>query len=173
MFLFVKKENKRAIYYSGGTEILTLGRLNLLQMDAVIDIKSISECLEFNFEHNQLIAGAALSLTYIEERNYFPLLSTVAKEVADHTARNKITLGGNVCGQIFYREAVLPFLLCDSNVVIAGEGGKETASIHQIFNGAFQLEEGQFLIQLLTDQEYITMPFASLKKGSSGKQVIP
>jgi CO/xanthine dehydrogenase FAD-binding subunit len=163
-FFLLKKENKRVIYYSGGTEILTLGRLNLLQMDAVIDIKAISECLEFNFKHNQLAAGAALSLTRIEEGNYFPLLSTVAKEVADHTARNKITLGGNICGQIFYREAVLPFLLCDSDVVIAGEDGKETVSIHQIFNGAFRLEEGQFLIQLLTDQKYITMPFVSLKK---------
>ncbi|MGG0717212.1 FAD binding domain-containing protein [Robertmurraya massiliosenegalensis] len=164
IFFLLKRDHKRALYYSGGTEILTLGRLNLLHFDAVIDIKSVKECLVFDFYQNRLVSGAALPLTLIEEMNLFPLLSTVAKGVADHTARNKITIGGNLCGQIFYREAVLPFLLCDSDVVIAGENGIETRSIHEVFNGTFQLEEGQFVIQLLTEQAYTTMPFASLKK---------
>lgn len=164
LFFLLKRDHKRALYYSGGTEILTLGRLNLLHFDAVIDIKTVKECLVFDFYQNRLVSGAALPLTLIEEKNLFPLLSAVAKGVADHTARNKITLGGNICGQIFYREAVLPFLLCDSDVVIAGENGIETRSIHSIFNGEFQLAEGQFVIQLLTEQAYTSMPFVSLKK---------
>lgn len=48
-----------------------------------------------------MIFGAGVTLTELEDKNLFPLLSKSASEVADHTARNKITLGGNICGHIF------------------------------------------------------------------------
>ncbi len=164
LFYFLKANNKRPIYYAGGTEILTLGRLNLVETDALIDIKDLKECQLFEFNEDYLISGAALSLTYIEEKNLFPLLSKASMEIADHTARNKITLGGNICGQIFYREAVLPFLLCESQVVVAGYNGIEAYPIEQIFNQNLQLQDGQLLIQLLTDKKYINLPFISIKK---------
>jgi len=164
LFQILKGENKRPIYYSGGTEILTLGRLELAAAGAFIDIKAIKECLSFGFNQSYLIAGAALSLTSIEEKNLFPLLSATSMGIADHTARNKITLGGNLCGKIFYREAVLPFLLCDSWVVAAGGNGVKPIPIGQIFNQTFQLEEGQFIVQLLTERNYIHLPFVSIKR---------
>ncbi|UPM53345.1 FAD binding domain-containing protein [Gottfriedia acidiceleris] len=163
-FYFLKAKNKRPIYYAGGTEIITLGRLNLVETDALIDIKDLKECQLFEFNEDYLIAGAALLLTHIEEKNLFPLLSKASMEIADRTARNKITLGGNLCGQIFYREAVLPFLLCDSQVVVAGYNGIEAYPIEQIFNQNLQLQDGQLLIQLLTEKKYINLPYMSIKK---------
>src|SRR3954465_314260 len=100
-FFTLKKENKDPMYYSGGTEILTLGRLNLIQPGAVIDIKVIKETLSHEFHQDHFIFGASLPLTYIEESNVFPLLTQTSIGIADHTARNKITLGGNLCGEIF------------------------------------------------------------------------
>ncbi|MEH7251868.1 FAD binding domain-containing protein [Neobacillus niacini] len=164
LFLLLKSEKKHPLYYGGGTEILTLGRLNLIETEAIIDIKGIRECLSFHFNQDSLITGAALSLTNIEDKNFFPLLTAASMGVADHTARNKITLGGNICGQIFYREAVLPFLLCDSKVVIAGGNGIQTFAINEIFNQTLQLEEGHFLLQLLTDKKYMNLPFVCIKK---------
>lgn len=163
-FLFLEGQNKRPMYYSGGTEILTLGRLNMIQTGSLIDIKSIPETQVFTFDKNHLIIGTGLPLTFIEETNYFPLLTQVSMGIADHTARNKITLGGNLCGLIFYREAVLPFLLCDSQVVLAEKDGVVTIPIHLIFNKTFQLKEGQFLIQTVTEIEYTKLPFISIKK---------
>ena len=84
--------------------------MNVIHTNAVIDIKDIPECRTLQFERHHLALGSALTLTEITENGGFPLLSKAAREVADHTARNKITLGGNICGQIFYREAVLPFI---------------------------------------------------------------
>ncbi|WP_178076322.1 FAD binding domain-containing protein, partial [Pseudomonas sp. 2822-15] len=81
----------------------------------------------------------------------FPLLTKTSKDVADHTARTKITLGGNICGNIFYREVVLPFLLTDSQVIIAGPKGYRTESINHIFNQVLQLERGEFLVQIVTN----------------------
>ncbi|MFB7139769.1 FAD binding domain-containing protein [Gottfriedia sp. NPDC056225] len=164
LFYFLKSKNRRPIYYAGGTEIITLGRLNLIETDALIDIKELNECQIFEFNEDYLVSGAALSLTDIEEKNLFPLLSKASMGIADRTARNKITLGGNLCGQIFYREAVLPFLLCESQVVIAGYNGIEAFPIEQIFNQNLQLQDGQLLIQLLTDKLYINLPFISIKK---------
>ncbi|HHY73270.1 MAG TPA: xanthine dehydrogenase [Bacillus bacterium] len=164
LFFSLKAENKFPIYYAGGTEILTLDRLDLIETNALIDIKGIKECYAFDFQQGMLRIGTALPLTYIEEKNLFPLLTQTSIGISDHTARNKITLGGNLCGQIFYREAVLPFLLCDSITIIAGTNGIQMIPIGEVFRQSFQLEEGQILLQLLTEQSYINRPFMSIKK---------
>lgn len=163
LFFVLKKENKKPLYYSGGTEILTLGRFDMFKTKALIDIKGIEECHSLEFADDYLITGAALPLTFIEEKNLFPLLSKTSMGIADHTARNKITLGGNLCGKIFYREGVLPFLLCESKVIVVGNEGLVAIPIDEIFNHSFQLKEGQFLVQLQTEKKYINLPFKSIK----------
>lgn len=162
------KQQKKPVYYSGGTEITTLGRLNKIRAGAVIDLKGISECHVLQFQDNQLVMGSAISFSKLKEANLFPLLSQTISEVADHTARSSITLGGNVCGNIFYREAVLPLLLTDSQVKIAGTAGTKQISIHEVFNKQVQLQEGEFLVQFLTDQSYLQLPFMSMKKRKHG-----
>jgi CO/xanthine dehydrogenase FAD-binding subunit len=157
-------KGKDPIYFSGGTEIITLGRLNAVKTGAVIHIQQIPDCQLFEIQREHLITGAANTLTNIEEDNLFPLLSKTVSEIADRTARNKITAGGNICGQTFYREAVLPFLLTDSQMVIAGSSGVKTVSIHEVFHEELLLERGEFLIQIKTDQSYLNRPFVSMKK---------
>jgi aerobic carbon-monoxide dehydrogenase medium subunit len=164
LYSALHQQGKRPLYFSGGTEINTLGRLNLDYTEAVIDIKAVKECNVMEISDDYLVMGAALTLTKIEEANLFPLLTKTAGEVADHTARTKITLGGNVCGKIFYREAVLPFLLADSQVLIAGPAGYKLNPINDVFNQQLQLEQGELLVQLITEKQHIAAPFATIKK---------
>jgi CO/xanthine dehydrogenase FAD-binding subunit len=164
LFEDLHKQGKDPIYFSGGTEIITLGRLDLVKTGAVIDIKHLKECQMFEIHQEFLLTGAANTLTDIEEANLFPLLSKTVSEIADRTARNKITVGGNICGQIFYREAVLPFLLTDSQLVIAGSKGNKIVSINEVFNEKLLLEHGKLLVQMKTDRRYLDMPFVSIKK---------
>lgn len=164
LFYKLSYENKQPMFYSGGTEIITLRRLNLIHPGAVIDIKGIPECNIYELNDEFLISGSAIPLTLLEEINYFPLLTKAAKGVADHTARNKITLGGNICGQIFYREAVLPFLLSDSYIITAGFDGIKTVPIQTVFNQKMNLNQGQFLIQFLTEKRFLNMPHYVIKK---------
>lgn len=164
LFYTLQAQKKRPIYFSGGTEIITLGRLNLVSTGAVIDIHDIPECKVLQLNENQLVMGSALTLTKIEEANVFPLLSKTASEVADRTARNKITLGGNICGNIFYREAVLPLLLTDSDVVIAGPAGIKRVPIQEVFNKQLCLKTGEFLVQVITNRSYFHTPSVSIKK---------
>jgi aerobic carbon-monoxide dehydrogenase medium subunit len=164
LFHSLEKQEKRPMYFSGGTEIITLGRLKLDYTEAVIDIKAIKECNVMGMNGDHLVMGAALTLTKVEEANLFPLLTKTASEVADHTARTKITLGGNVCARIFYREAVLPFLLADSEVVIMGPAGYKVIPINELFHEQLQLEQGEFLVQLITRKKYISAPNAMIKR---------
>ncbi|PLT33510.1 xanthine dehydrogenase family protein subunit M [Bacillus sp. V5-8f] len=158
------EQRKRPMYFSGGTEILTLGRINIDYTEAVIDIKAIKECNTLEIIGDQLVLGAATSLSRIDDANPFPLLTQTAKEVADRTARNKITLGGNICGRIFYREAVLPFLLADSQVVIAGLAGHKLKPINEVFQQQLQLGKGELLVQVITERIYIQAPYTHIKR---------
>lgn len=167
------KERKDPIYYSGGTEIITLARLNLVQTKAVIDIKAIKECQVSGFQDEFLVTGAGLSLTKIEEENHFPLLRQVSKEIADRTARNKITIGGNLCGQIFYREAVLPFLLTESKVWIGDRTGVKVKQAMDIFNGGQKLKKGELLIQAVTPKADVALPYYHVKRRQQWKTGYP
>jgi CO/xanthine dehydrogenase FAD-binding subunit len=164
LFQSLDEQGKEPIYFSGGTEVITLGRDNKITTGAVIDIKAIPECLVIKKEKNKLILGAAQSLTKIRELQLFPLLSKAIIEIADHTARNKITLGGNICGNIIYRETVLPLLLTNSKVVIASHTGLKQLPINEIFNQTLKLEKGELLIQVITEQSEIDLPFRIVKK---------
>ncbi|MBU9722070.1 MULTISPECIES: FAD binding domain-containing protein [Bacillaceae] len=164
LFIELDQAGKNPVYFSGGTEIITLGRINVLYTNAVIDIKGIPECQVMDYHEGNLYLGSCCTLVDIEEKNLFPLLTATSKEVADHTARTKITLGGNICANLFYREAVLPFLLADSQVIIAGPNGYRTEYINQVFNQTLQLERGEFLVQLITEPDKIEAPSINIKR---------
>jgi carbon-monoxide dehydrogenase medium subunit len=164
LYLSLHQQGKKPMFILGGTELITLGRIELLYTEAAIDLKNIPEVHVIQVTENQVILGSALTLTKIEEANLFPLLTKTVSEVADHTARGKITLGGNICAQIFYREAVLPFLLADSQVILAGPEGIRNVPIIDIFHEDIKLNPGEVLVQLVTDKRAIEAPYISIKR---------
>lgn len=164
LYRTLDEQGKQPMYFAGGTELITLGRIDLAYTEAVIDLKDIPECKVMEMRGNHLLLGSTPSLTQIEEANLFPLLTKTASEVADHTARGKITLGGNICARIFYREAVLPFLLADSMVMIVGHEGKKITPINQLFQEHLRLQNGEFLVQIATEKKYINAPFFTVKR---------
>lgn len=163
-FYRFRKENKKTIYISGGTELITLGRINLVYADAVIDLKGIQEYTAIFFHEDYLVIGGGATLTAIEDVNAFPLLSKTVKEIADRTARNKITIAGNICGQIFYREAILSLLVTDCLLGIAGAEGLFYLPIQKVFNKEIQLREGEFVFSILIENKYINLPYVSIKR---------
>lgn len=164
LYLELDQQGKQPMFFSGGTELITLGRIDLAYTEAVIDIKGISECQVMQVSGNHVLLGSTLSLTKVEEGNLFPLLTKTASEVADHTARGKITLGGNICARIFYREAVLPFLLANSQLLIASPAGNKVVPILDVFNGQLKLGKGEFLAQLATEKRLVSAPYFSRKR---------
>ncbi|MCM3337810.1 FAD binding domain-containing protein [Paenibacillus sp. MER TA 81-3] len=173
LFQSLHKQGKKPMYYSGGTEIITWARANSIQPGAVIDLKFIPECNVIEMQKDKLVIGACVTLSVLSAANPFPLLTEAAQGAADQTARNKITLGGNICGKIYYREAVLPLLLANSRMIIAGIQGIRETSIHNVFLQQLRLENGEFLVQILTDRGYLSLPFVHYKKRQIGNVGYP
>lgn len=164
LFQDLDQNGKDPIYFSGGTEIITLGRVNKIKTGAVIDIKGIPECVTLKKEEGKIILGSAQTLNKIREINYFPFLGKAIVEIADHTARNKITLGGNICANIIYRETTLPLLLTDSKFLIASSTGLKLLPIEDVFNQTINLQKGELLVQIITEEKNLQFSSLCIKK---------
>lgn len=69
-----KNDGKKVKFYAGGSEIITMVRVSSINIDVVIDLKSIPEMQEMKIVGNQLIIGSCVTLTRIKTSNIFPLL---------------------------------------------------------------------------------------------------
>ncbi|NOU72635.1 xanthine dehydrogenase [Paenibacillus sp. LMG 31458] len=173
LFQYLQTQGKNPLFFSGGTEIITFARRNFIHPRAVVDLKAIPESNVSELQKDGLVIGSCVSLSSLSASNLFPLLKAAAQGVADQTARNKITLGGNICGEIYYREAVLPLLLADSRMVIAGPQGIKEIHIHHAFIQRMRLEKNEFLLQTITDREYLSLPYIHFKKRQIGNVGYP
>ena len=146
-----------------------MARVNNIHTKAVIDLKAIPECTAFQNDANELVIGSAVTLSSIYEANYYPLLTKSCGRIADHTMQCKITLGGNICGTIRYKEALLPLLLSDANVVIATRNKLATVSINEIYNHRLNLKRGDFIVQFTIKNKYLSLPYFHIKKTKNEK----
>jgi CO/xanthine dehydrogenase FAD-binding subunit len=163
-FRYLDSIGKHPLYYNGGTEIITFARVNSIYTGGVIDIKEIPECNVLDLNQDYLILGSSVTLSQISDSYYYPLLGRVSREIGDRTVRNKITIGGNICGKIQFREAVLPLLISDCFVVTAGGRGIKTYPLDNVFNGKLKLEPDEFLVQIIISAEYMRLPCINIKR---------
>lgn len=164
LFNKFKSQGRKPIYYGGGTEFISMARMHNRYADAVIDIKGIPECNIHGIKDGNLIMGSAITLTQISEANYFPLLGYTVRRIADHTIQDKITLGGNLIGTIIYKEAILPLLLSNSNIVLYGNMGRRTVPILDIYNQKILLDEDEVLVKVITEEKFLTLPYRHVKR---------
>ena len=155
---------KKAIYYGGGSEFISMARANNIYADAVIDIKGIEECKQYKMDGNDLVIGAGVTLTEIVEGDLFSPLSITVKRIADHTMQGKITVGGNICGTIIYREAVLPFLISDSKIILASKDGQREELLREIFDERLKLNKGEMVVKIIVPGAFLSLPYVHVKR---------
>lgn len=169
VFIQLQTQGKKSVYYAGGSEIITMCRAGSIRPDAVIDIKAIPECNRLEVKKNELHIGAVCTLNEIKESKLFPLLKLASGRIADHTNQCRITLGGNLCGTIIYRETSLPLLLSDARVTLLGPEGRRTVSFQSIFPGSIQLKPGEFIVQVHIPDWALNARHAHIKKTENEK----
>lgn len=169
IFIELESNGKKSMYYSGGTEFITMSRVNNIYTDAIIDIKKVPECSIFKIDGNELIIGAGVSLTKISELNNFPLLSQTVKRIADHTIQDKLTIGGNLMGTIIYRESSLPLLVANSDIVVGNTNGINRISFNEYWNRDDKSKEGDLVIQLIVDKKFLSLPYTHVKRTKNEK----
>ncbi len=161
------------LYLGGGTEITTFGRQGKIRPGALIDLKRIPECASFGIEDGRLAIGAAVPLNRVVDDPVFPALAEVCASIADRTVRNRLTVGGNIAGRLSYREAVLPFLLCDAQFDFAGPSGRRSAGVHEAFQGRLRLQAGEFLVAVRVPERFLRLPCYHRRRERSGRVDYP
>ena len=165
----LNQEGKTPVYYGGGSEIISMSRAGSIKPGAVIDLKAIPQCSILELGETELMIGGAVTLHSIRESKLFALLGTAVSRIADHTNQCRITLGGNLCGTIRYREASLPLMLTDAEIVLHGPGGLRQVPIHAVFQERMKLEPGEFVCRIKIARPYLTAPFMHIKKTTNEK----
>lgn len=158
------------VYYSGGTEINTFTRKQKMQPDVLIDLKSLGLLKSIKEEKNHIIIGSCVNLNQIIERNIHPIFEKCLDVIADHTTRNHITFGGNICGRLPYREAVLPLLLMHNTLgVIQTQDGTVKKTFNEIFKNRLILNKGDFLVAIEFEKDDLPKLFSTIRRTKSGK----
>ncbi|UOO37891.1 FAD binding domain-containing protein [Oscillospiraceae bacterium CM] len=156
---------KKPYYYGGGTEIISMSRVYNLKPDAVIDIKNIPECRALGPDGKKLYFGSAVTLSALAESGLFPLLSLAGGRIADHTIQCKLTLGGNLAGTVYYHETLPPLLVCDALITIASPRGDiRREPISTALATGKGLKPGELIINVSIEKDYVSLPYAHIKK---------
>lgn len=165
----LRTERKHPVYYAGGSEIITMSRSGSIQPDAVIDIKAIPECNILETDDTFLHIGSVCTLNTIKESKTFPLLGLTCGRIADHTNQCRITLGGNLCGTIQYRETSLPLLLSDAKISIFGGEGLKTVPFETVFDGRMRLMNAECITQIHIPRPLTQVPYFHIKHTTNEK----
>ena len=144
---------KEPLYYGGGTEIVTFCRQQVIKPGALIELKEIPETTIYETDGDRLNLGSSVTLSALSDRDEYPLLARVARRIADRTVRNRLTLGGNICGRLPYREVILPLLLAEAEVNLTGPDGSRSVSRAELFDKRLRLKEGEILVSLNVEQD--------------------
>lgn len=162
-------KGKAAVYYAGGSEIISMCRVGSIQPQAVIDLKNIPECRLLSVDQANLHLGSVCTLSQISESKLFPLMRLTCGRIADHTNQCRITLGGNLSGTIIYRETSLPLLLSDANMTLYGWEGERTVPFDSVFHGRMQLNPGELIVQVHVPVWALSARCVHIKKTANEK----
>ncbi len=165
----LNNEGKKAVYFAGGSETITMCRSNAINPYAVIDIKNIPECHRLVIENDYLVIGSLCTLNEINFSGLFKLLGLSCSRIADHTNQCRITIGGNLYGTIIYRETSLPLLLSDADITIYGLSGSKTVPFNSIFDGKLNLKSGEIIVEIKIPLWATKARFFHIKKTQSEK----
>lgn len=131
--------------YAGGTELVTMFRQGKGLVDAIIDLKGINELTQVVKSEKSVIIGAAVPLNQVIESVNNSAIQEALRAIADHTVRNKLTIGGNICGRLPYREAILPMLCRHAEVTVLEKGELVSYPIDKIFDKRLKLSPNAVL----------------------------
>lgn len=162
-------QGKTPMYYAGGSEIITMSRVGSIRPDAVIDIKRIPECMKLYKDESGLYIGSAVTLNQITESKLFPLLEKASGRIADHTNRCRITLGGNLCGTIIYRETSLPLLISDAKITLFGKNGLVTHDFRSVFNGRLIKNPDEIVVSVFIPSHALDSTYFHIKRTAHEK----
>lgn len=135
--------------YAGGTDLLVQFRekaSRLKDVEAVMDIAGMKECLGIEVYHERISVGAMTTHTQMSEspviRQHAAFLAAAASTVGSPQIRNSGTVGGNICNGSPAADTLSPFVALDAQLVIKSAAGERRALVKDIYLGANKVSLG-------------------------------
>lgn len=156
------------LWYSGGTEVLSFLRKGVLKADVLIDLKTLPEYTAFTTDAEGWFIGGGVPLNRLLDSDVPDLLKTCTAPIADRTVRNRLTLAGNLCGRLPYRETVLPLWALNASVLLAEPDGVKERPLRQQFARNIGLSRDAFLLGVRLPRPEPDAPWGAVRKERLG-----
>ena len=128
-----------AVPYAGGTELLLLMKEGLLRPRHLVDIKRIAELGTIREANGHLVIGATVTHRTVERSAVVgarvPVLSAVARHVANVRVRNVGTVGGNLAFADPHSDLATLFLALDASVELVSPRGRRAIALDAFVRG--------------------------------------
>jgi carbon-monoxide dehydrogenase medium subunit len=140
--------------YAGGTELILLLRLGLVQYTHLVDVKRVPELGELAWDGKAMHIGAAVTHRRLERSAevtaHLPLLQQATELVANVRVRNVGTIGGNLCFGDPHSDPAPALLVHDTRVKISTHSGDRTIGLEAFYIGLFEtaIAPDEILIEL-------------------------
>ncbi len=145
----------RARAFAGGTDILVQLRDYRLEVDRLVDIKSVPELNQLACsEAEGLTLGAAVPCYRIYEdpavARMYPALVDAASIIGSIQIQSRATVGGNLCNAAPSGDSIPALIVLEATCNIAGPNGSRSIPVEEFCTapGRNMLQEGEVLVTL-------------------------
>ena len=148
-----KGENARIL--AGGTDLIVQVREGKRNLDWMIDIKSIPEVNEIDYNVDSgLTLGAAVPCYQIyaveDICDAYPGLIDATTIIGGTAIQGRAAIGGNLCNASPAADAIPPLIVLNATCVIAGPNGEREVPVEDFCTAPGQtvLEKGEMLVSI-------------------------
>ena len=148
-----KGENARIL--AGGTDLIVQVREGKRSLDWMIDIKSIPEVNEIDYNVDSgLTIGAAVPCYRINAVddicNAYPGLIDATQLIGGTAIQGRAAIGGNLCNASPAADAIPPLIVLNATCVIAGPDREREIPVEEFCTapGQTSLEKGEMLVSI-------------------------
>jgi carbon-monoxide dehydrogenase medium subunit len=133
-----------AVVYAGGTELLLLMKEGLLRPRHLVDVKRIPGLDRIAVADGRVAIGATVTHRVLERstslRDGCPIVTSVARHVANVRVRNVGTVGGNLAFADPHSDLATLFLALDADVQLVSPRGHREVSVEAFVRGPWETD---------------------------------
>jgi len=140
---------------AGGTDLLVQYYDRLYEINGWLDLKNIKELKKIRINKNQMIIGAMVTHTQLENseeiKKYYPVLRQAASDIGSPQIRNRGTVGGNIVNASPAGDLLAPLMAYDAQFRLLSIQGEKLVPAEEFFIGPKKtiLEPAQLLTQII------------------------
>jgi carbon-monoxide dehydrogenase medium subunit len=159
--------DENSYFLAGGTDLGVYMADCIVRPRILIDVTGIEELNKIEMRDDELVIGAAVSLSELAQSSLVPsCLREGARAIGSPQIRNLGTLGGNICNASPCGDTLAPLLALDATFKLSSRDGERNISAEDFFTGPKKTvrKQGEIL-------KHVSLPKEALS-GVSGFRMI-